>query len=176
MKNISIIILFASISLCFNGCDLFDDSPCGPKKTYDLYLLGSSIVDTSTGVYYSYLDGQNRVFQFSNIVENVCPEEHVKFSFRTALLDESTSGIFARGRVSWQFLFEKEVLGTKSGSDVKGNGDAGLKQAFGEEPGWFVPALEVYFETKGSYSADTAFFKKNVISVEMMANYRELIK
>lgn len=60
----------------------------------------------------------------------------------------------------------------KTGSDLKGSGEAGLKQAFGEDEAWFVPTLEVYFPTKGSYSADTAFLKQNVISVELMAKYR----
>lgn len=70
------------------------------------------------------------------------------------------------------FLFEEKFAMTKNGSDIKGNGEAGLKQAFGEDPAWFVPSLEVFFPTKGNYSADTAFLKQNVISVEMMAKYR----
>lgn len=156
------------------GCDLFDDSPCGVRDTYDLYLLGSSIVDTTTGVYYSYMEGTNRVFQWSNLVEEVCPQEHVKIEARVALLDETTQGINARARASWLFLFETNIPMTKNGSDIKGNGEAGLKQAFGEDPGWFVPAVEVFFPTKGSYYADTAFLKNNVISVELMAKYRKL--
>lgn len=156
------------------GCDLFDDSPCGPKETYDLYLLGSSIVDSTTGVYYSYMDGSgNRVFQWSNLVENACSQEHVKLEARVALLDETTTGISARCGASWLFLFEENVSMSKTGSDIKGKGEAGLKQAFGEDPAWFVPNLEVFFPTKGSYGADTAFLKQNVISVEMMAKYRK---
>ena len=62
---------------------------------------------------------------------------------------------------------------TKHGSDLKGGGEVGLKQAFGEEPGWFVPVLEVYFPTKGSFAADTSFLKHNVISVELKASYRK---
>ena len=59
------------------------------------------------------------------------------------------------------------------GADFKGNGEAGLKQAFDMDPGWFTQTLEVYFPTKGSYNADTAFLKENVISVEMMTKYRK---
>jgi hypothetical protein len=171
--KISILIATTLILFCVFGCDLFDDSPCGTKETYDLYLLGSSIVDSTRGTYYSYMDGGNRVFQWSQIVENVCPEEHVKMDARVALLDETTTGINARARVDWLFLFEENIPMTKSGSDLKGKGEAGLKQAFDKEPGWFIPALEVYFPTKGSYSADTAFLKQNVISVEAMAKYRK---
>ncbi|MBK9016627.1 MAG: hypothetical protein IPM82_22525 [Saprospiraceae bacterium] len=168
--------LLLAVAICFTmlaSCDLFDDSPCGPNQTYDLYLLGSSIVDSATGVYYSYMDSGNRVFQWSNIVENVCSQEHVKIDARVALLDETTTGISARSSASWLFLFEEQITMTKNGSDIKGKGEAGLKQAFGEDPAWFVPTLEVFFQTKGSYGADTAFLKQNVISVEMMAKYRK---
>lgn len=174
MKSTLLPFLLASL-FAFTSCDLFDDSPCGSRETYDLYLLGSSIVDSTTGVYYSYMDGNgNRVFQWSNIVENVCPQEHVNMEARVALLDETTTGLSARAGASWLFLFEESFNLSKSGSDLKGKGEAGLKQAFGEDPGWFVPQVEVYFPTKGSYSADTAFLKQNVISVEMMAKYRKL--
>ncbi len=170
-KNLLLAVAICTTMLA--SCDYFDDSPCGPNQTYDLYLLGSSIVDSTTGVYYSYMDGGNRVFQWSNIVENVCSQEHVKIEARVALLDETTTGISARAQASWLFFFEENVTMTKNGSDIKGKGEAGLKQAFGEDPAWFVPSLEVFFPTKGSYGADTAFLKQNVISVEMMAKYRK---
>lgn len=155
------------------GCDLFDDSPCGPNQTYDLYLLGSSIVDSTNGVYYSYMEGTDRVFQWSELVDSVCTDEHAKMNCRVALLDETTTGINARSRASWLFLFEENFPMTKNGSDIKGSGEVGLKQAFDKDAAWFVPTLEVYFPTKGSYGADTAFLKQNVISVEMMAKYRK---
>jgi hypothetical protein len=138
-----------------------------------MYLLGSSIVDTTNGYYYSYMEGANRVFQWSKLVEEVCTDEHVKMESRVALLDETTTGINARARASWYFLFEENIPMNKSGSDIKGNGSFGLKQAFDKDAAWFVPALEVYFPTKGSYGADTAFLKQNVISVEVMAKYRK---
>ena len=165
--------IFLFISLFISGCDLLDDSPCGPKETLDIYLLGSSIVDTAGGVFNHYTEGGNIVFQWSELVENVCAEEHVKANARVALLDETTTGISARANISWQFLFEEKITMTKTGSDIKGNGEAGLKQVFDKEPGWFVAAVEVYFPSKGSFALDTAFLKKNVISVELMANYRK---
>ncbi len=106
-------------------------------------------------------------------MENVCSQEHAKMECRVALLDETTAGISARGRASWLFLFEENIVMNKNGSDIKGKGEVGLKQAFDKDPAWFVPTLEVFFPTKGSYGADTAFLKQNVISVEMMAKYRK---
>lgn len=172
MKKIPFIAL-AVLCLYLESCDLFDDSPCGVRETYDFYLLGSSIVDTTTGVYYSYMDGADRVFQWSQLVENVCAQEHIKIEARVALLDETTTGISARSGASWLFFFEENIPMSKNGSDLKGNGEAGLKQAFGEDPGWFVPKIEVFFPTKGSYHADTAFLKHNVISIEQMVKYRK---
>jgi hypothetical protein len=172
MKN-SLFLTLAIFFTLLSSCDFFDDSPCGPNQTYDLYLLGSSIVDSTTGIYYSYMDGTNRVFQWSQLVEEVCPDEHVKIESRVALLDETTTGISARARVDWLFLFEENIVMTKNGSDIKGKGEAGLKQAFDKDPGWFVPVVEVFYPTKGSYGADTAFLKENVISVECMAKYRK---
>lgn len=173
MKNL-ILTLFLALVITMMACDLVDDSPCGEHMTFDLYLLGSNIVDSTTGYYNSYMDGTNRVFQWSELVEHVCPDEHVNSTYRVALLDETTTGIQARGTVNWLFFFEDVFPLTKNGSDLKGNGSTGLKQAFDTEPGWFVPAVEVYFPTKGSYGADTSFLKANVISVEIMSKYRVL--
>ena len=157
----------------FSSCDLFDDSPCGPNQTFDIYLLGSSIVGSTSGLYNSYLDGNNRVFQYSEIVENVCADEHVKIEARVALLDETTTGISATAGADWLFFFSDNFTMTKKNADLKGKGEIGLKQAFDKEPAWFVPKVEVFFPTKGSYSADTAFLKQQVISVELMAKYRK---
>jgi len=159
--------------LTFNTCDFIDDSPCGVHETQDIYILGSSIVDTANGYYYSYMNNNERVFQWGKIIEGICTEEHVTSEFRVALLDETTTGISARGRVSWQFLYENNITMSKNGSDIKGSGSTGLKQAFDGKEGWCVPVVEVYFPTKGSYSLDTVFLKTNVISIESMTKYRK---
>jgi hypothetical protein len=117
------------------------------------------------------MEGTNRVFQWSDIVENVCPHEHVKGNFRVALLD-AASAVQARGRVDWNFFFEQKVTMTRTGVDFKGSGEAGLSQAFGESKAWFIPVVEVFFPTKGSYSADSIFLVKEVISVEMGVDYK----
>lgn len=173
MRFIKPYLILTLLYITISGCDIFDDSPCGPNNVYDLYLLGPDIVDSSTGVLHSYMEGTNRVIQWSAIVEEACTDEHVKLNYRVALLDETITGVTARGSASWQFLFEKSTPLTKNGSDLKGELEVGLKQAFPDLKGWFIPTLEVIFPTKGSYSADTAFLKANVISVEMMAKYRD---
>jgi hypothetical protein len=156
----------------FTACIKDDeDEKCGPSNKFDLYRLGTSIVDTTGGVFNSYMEGTNRVFQWSDLVENVCPHEHVKANLRVALLN-AASAVSARGRVDWNFFFEQKITMTRTGDNFTGNGEAGLSQAFGENKAWFVPVVEVFFPTKGSYSADTAFLKQQVISVEIGATYK----
>ena len=117
------------------------------------------------------MEGSNRVFQWSDVVENVCPHEHIKAKFRVGLLN-AASPVTARGRIDWNFLFEQNIVMTRIGEDFKGNGEAGLSQAFGENKAWFIPVVEVFFPTKGSYSADTAFLKQQIIGIEMEVDYK----
>ena len=120
------------------------------------------------------MEGNNRVFQWGDIVEQVCTDEHVKSEFRAALLDAKLSpDIMARGRVSWEFLYENNFPLKLKDSDLIGKGETGLKNAFPDLNGWFVPTIEVLFPSKGSYSADSAYLKKHLISIEIMSKYRE---
>ncbi|MBK9271987.1 MAG: hypothetical protein IPM48_10350 [Saprospiraceae bacterium] len=176
MKTLPFALTITILLSSFLGCDLIDDSPCGPRLTYDLYLLGTSVVDNTGDILNTYMEGTNRVLQWSELVEEVCSDEHVKVDYRVAFLDNGTAvkeKMTARGSVSWQFLFERVVNLTADQSDLKGNLEVGLKQAFPDLKGWMVPTLEVIFPTKGSYSADTAYIKKHLIAVEMRAKYRE---
>lgn len=75
-------VLFFAIATLFLtiliSCNKESNPICGANNEFDMYLLGSSIVDSSTGFYYSYRDGNNRVFQWSELVKDVCSDEHVK--------------------------------------------------------------------------------------------------
>jgi hypothetical protein len=177
----SLIIIFL-----FSSCDLFDDSPCGSKKSVDLYLLGSSQLNKK--FLNTYLNGNNRVFEWSELIENVCTDEHVKTEFRLAMLDENSANMFnlkARGKVSYQFLYEKEIDLISSKNDLVGNLETGLKGAFPDLSGWFIHSIYVSFPTKGSLEADEKFlFPKDlegvlngpIISVEITSKYREYNK
>ncbi len=178
MKNSKFLILFLlCIALLIISCDLVDDSPCGPKQTYDLYLIDSDrLMPVPIDILNTYVENGFRVFQWGQVVENVCTDEHLKASFRVAMQDDSTAktkNIIARGRISWQFLYEKNIPLVISESDLKGNGEVGLKSAFPDLKGWFVPYLEVIFPVQGTLDMDKEFLKKNVIAVEIIVNYRE---
>ncbi|MDQ3140707.1 MAG: hypothetical protein M3Q56_00505 [Bacteroidota bacterium] len=165
------------------SCDLLDDSPCGPKTTADLYLLGSNMLDKA--YLHTYTEGNNRVFQWSELVEEVCTDEHIKSEFRLALLDENSAkdlNIKARASISYQFLYEKNIELVQNGNDLKGSLEVGLKHAFSDLNGWFVHSLEVYFPTKGSLIEDEKFlFPREpvdsslvgkLISIEIKTNHR----
>lgn len=172
MKIKFIIILCTAIF--FSGCDLFDDSPCGARQTFDLYLLGKeNLANSAMGSFNTYVENGNRVFQWSELVEDICTDEHVKIEGRVALLDETTTGINARAGAGWLFLFEEIFTLNKSGTDLKGSGEVGLMQGFNKEAAWCVPRIEVFFPTKGSLDADKNFFLENVISIELNAKYRK---
>ncbi|MEP7196321.1 MAG: hypothetical protein ABI851_07350 [Saprospiraceae bacterium] len=181
IKYISVLLL---VFLSFSSCDLLDDSPCGPHTTADVYLLGISMLDKT--YFNTYLDGNNRVYQWSQLVENVCTDDHVKSDFRVAILDEtsaSTYNIKARAKISYQFLYEQNTELKLNGTDFKGNLSVGIKHAFPDLKGWFIHSIEVYFPTKGSADADYKFLfpidpvEGNLlgplISIEMTSKFRE---
>lgn len=177
MKLFKVFILGLLFTL-FSGCELLDDSPCGVKDTYDLYLLGNNVFDASNGKLNTYMEGSNRVYQWSEIVEHVCTEEHVDSEFKVSFLDDKTASennIFARGVVSWQFLFSNKVNLTANEEALTGSLNVGLKNAFPDLSGWFIPAVEIYFLSKGSEAADLAFITSNskIISVSMTSKYRQ---
>lgn len=122
-----------------------------------------------------YMDGNNRVYNWGELVENVCPDEHVKVSCTVRFYNGAPTDIIkARGRIGWQIFFERKFDVSdlsQNPIELKGNGEAGLKQAFGEDPASFVPVLEVFFPTKGSLQADDDFLFQNVLAIEIVAEY-----
>ena len=172
MKRDLFVLIAALLLSTLLSCNKESNPNCGPNKTFKMYLLSDSVVDTSTGFYYSYREGNNRVFQWSEVVSDVCPEEHVKVEFRVALkIAFNANSLSTRARVSYGILSERQFSMSLDGLDSKGNGEVGLKQAYGTDPAEFIPVLEVFFPTKGSYTADKAFLQQEVIAVEIIAKY-----
>ncbi len=162
-------ILFSFLS----GCTKDDEATlCGPQKVFILALPVNKLTDSSDGGFHTYLEGNNRVFQWSELIENVCSDEHVKVNCEVSLYNINAP-ILARARISWSLLFERNINLTKTENKLRGGDEAGLKQAFGDNPGYFVPALEIFFPSRGSYSADTIFLKDEVMSIYLEARYWE---
>src|SRR5688572_28193517 len=170
-NNLPILFLTAILLLAsMQGCNKEKNPLCGPNSTYRLYLF-------EYGAYappaYSYMQDNNRVYQWGDLVTSVCPHEHVKVSFRIRLHASLYSKITARGSISWNLLFERQISLSPDGLDLKGNGEAGLKQAFGDNEASFIPLVEVLFPTRGSLTDDNEYLKTWVWAVEIIAEYLE---
>jgi hypothetical protein len=148
-------------------------SPCGPKSNASKFWLrlGNSLFKNFDGLPHTYMEGNNRVFQWSDEVTNVCPDEHVKVECEVEM-SNAASPVGARGRVDWLILFERKITMTRNGNTFKGRDEVGLKQAFNQDPAFFFPVVEVFFPTKGSYSADSAFLLEHVAKVTYRADYK----
>ncbi len=148
-------------------------SPCGSKKTASNFWLriGNSLFQNFHGLPHTYMEGNNRVFQWSDEVTNVCPDEHVKVECEVEL-SSPTSPVSARGRVDWLILFERKITMTRNGNIFKGSDEVGLKQAFNQDPATFFPVVEVFFPTQGSYSEDSTFLLQHVAKVTYKADYK----
>jgi len=110
----------ASVLIIHISCNKEKNPNCGANNEFNMYLSANSIVDSTTGFYYSYRDGNNRVFQWSEPVSDVCPEEHVKVEFKAGLLKVGDSSqVSARARVSYGILFERTFAMTYDGIDYR---------------------------------------------------------
>jgi hypothetical protein len=163
------VILFSLLIACTK-----DDKAtlCGPQKVFILALPVNKLTDSSGGGFHTYMEGNNRVFQWSELIENVCSDEHVRVSCEVSL-HNINAPIIARARISWSLLFERKINLTKTENKIRGGDEAGLKQAYGDAPGSFVPTLEIPFPSRGSYSADTTFLTDEVMSIYLEARYWE---
>ena len=158
----------------FAGCDKFDPL-CGDSAVYDLQLLSPALAINPNSDFYTYLEDGNRVrvYQWSKFIENVCPTVHVKVQAVVNLQNANFTSIKARGRVDWQFLFEREFEMPQMGGIMQGNTEVGLKQAFGEDPASFSPVLEIFFETTGDEFSDREVLIHSVNSIQLIANYKK---
>src|SRR6185436_9224912 len=92
MKNLALPLTFlfmTSLIGCSEFTDLLDDSPCGPSTDFGLSLFTSKEVFTN-GLYRDYMEGNNRVFQWSYHLDNVCTDEHVNTTYRVGLTDANS--------------------------------------------------------------------------------------
>ena len=162
-------ILFSLFMSCSKD-DKTNSSLCGSKMKSDKFWIGRVMMENFDGLPDIYMEGNNRVFQWSSLVENACPHEHFRVESQVTL-SSPASPVSFRGRIDWLLFFERKFTMTRSGNEFKGNGEAGLKQAFGDDPASFFPIVEVYFPTKGSYSADSAFLLQQVTKIVLIADY-----
>jgi hypothetical protein len=153
--------------------DVLVKSKCGDKKKYQLVLIQTEYMNTK--YLNSYMENNNRVFQWSELIEKVCTEEHVNSKFTIYLTDFKYADLInVRGKISWQFLYEDKIELKQNANSFEGVLSTGLKGAFPDIEGWFVPAVELYFPTKGSYFADEDYMREALFGVGIEADYNGL--
>src|SRR5688572_12809272 len=109
MKKASIFISVAFFSLLLICCNKKLNPDCGGDRTFVLSVGGTTLVDSTLGYYYSYTLGSKRFFQWSELVTDVCPAEHVKVQFAVEVSNPAdTSLLSASARVSYALLYERQ--------------------------------------------------------------------
>lgn len=150
------------INKTLRGCENGDTLPCLALNKAD------PLFDT-------YMEGNNRVFSWSYLVENACTYQHV-VAYCKVMTEHNPSGVTARGEIWTSAWYQPaQITMTQSGNEISGQGEAGLKQVYGDGPGKFLPVIEVLFPTKGSFSADSLFFYSEVYGVSLQADFMEYL-
>lgn len=118
--------------------------------------------------YYSNSAGNGKVQFFSAYSRvNVCTKEHLKVDYAVF---PSTSPqplpMKIYGEAYWSFFSDELILvsgNINPGPEgYKGSREIGLKQAFGDGPGDIDFYLTVEFDSQGSYSADSLYFRTHI--------------
>ncbi|MFQ5570830.1 MAG: hypothetical protein ACE5G0_14195 [Rhodothermales bacterium] len=149
------------LSLTLASCSLISDDKCGLHFTAEDSGFGTSFAAWQTGV-----DGGNRFYRRALKVENVCPDEHVTADFRFHFKRSADVEIpiTIRGQIEYNPLFpSEEVILAENLHDVqekialKGEVEAGLKQAFGDSPADYFVIFKITFPTTGLANRDLAY-------------------
>lgn len=153
-----------------------DNSPCGEKKE-EVLFFSQALGKTPAR---NYIKDGKRYFQWTSaFYENVCPLEHIVVETHFHLKKHPSGKkveIFNFGRYG---LYEPQIPHVKTEAlndsiDVRFyNGNFGIKNLFGEEPGNFQMYYEIVFETLGDFDQDWAFLKEVWVDINTIIDYRE---
>jgi hypothetical protein len=181
MKPLFFILVAAAVIAGLSNCTQSttpDNSACGAQKqdvfTYKQKDLTALIKPDYVN---SFLSGEYRVFQFSKLIENVCPDQHVNVTFSFNQVKGKT-GIGAAGRVAWYYLWERKVeMNRQSETSWQGSTEGiGLKQTFNEDPGWFSVIIECMVKASNDEFADYCVFYNAFDSFTITSSYAEYKK
>jgi hypothetical protein len=154
-----------------------DESKCGPvKKDGEVWAVYISY----PAEFYSYKENDTVFYGFSvESIENVCAHAHVKGKFEVQFNKEHYQEFNASAEVlfsifhtypilSWAHDFKLEYYVA-----IHETYDFGMKNVYGDDPGWFLPVLNLSFKDQGSDQLNHAFLKSNVVYVIFEYEYHE---
>ena len=137
-----------------------DNAVCGAPGTATMAFNGSFdalyTADLATS-----LSGGVRTYSWSHLVENVCPNEHVKAGWLfEARADKLPPGWdIEAGYLITALSGSKVPLTGQTANNIRsynGATDIGLKQAYDGEPGRFLLYLDISFTSRGNAEEDRA--------------------
>lgn len=172
MKKFLLGMPVLALTLVATTCDTStnDPSSCGE----DLGEHEYNITPWNKPTWNVYTEGTNRVFQIGTpLIENVCPDEHIKVAFNSTFKLGSTRVTHTRIKYRYS-IFGGEFVASKTiGTDLESftfppNSNFGIKQAFDGIPGSFWIYFEWIISDYQDVDLDIAYFK----SVLWNANYQ----
>lgn len=172
LLNVPCIILVTGMTLLLSSCDKEKKETCGPDKEYTLLTT-----DFASNHYYS---NNKAFFQYSSpLIENVCPDQHVKVQAFINLITNLQPTVSSRVYGSYSLFFAPNIPLDKTNEIVPGQekqfvyfGDFGIKQSFGSNPGAFYVTAEIFFDTLGDFKKDSTYFTQVFKTINLLVYYK----
>lgn len=171
MKRLLFICSTLTVVILTGGCKR--ESRCHVARNFEAYCAGVSMVDSTSGLYSSFLDGRMRVFVWDDVIDKMCSAEPVDVSTEVLLTGwQPDTALQVFSYVSWNYT-RKQDMQLLKGEDnkVSGTTRVNLEPTFEGQPGWFVPGLMIRFPTRGDYNADITYLQQRVTSIKLKASY-----
>ena len=153
-----------------------DKAACGLPATATMAFYASFDALFTSDLATS-LDGGVRTYSWSHLVENACPDEHVKAEWLfEARPDKLPAGWdIEAGYLITALSGRKVPLTGQTINNIKsysGAADIGLKQAYDGEPGRFLLYLDISFPSRGNAEEDRAVVENLFKFIYVSANYK----
>ncbi|HMG15630.1 MAG TPA: hypothetical protein VK590_09295 [Saprospiraceae bacterium] len=176
MKKLLFYSLFFLTIISFSACnieDVIDDSPCGLSTGQSIDVTPPYFF-TSYGSFHHYTEGGSEVYQWSDIVKEVCTKEEVKTHFVIALKHPEKANLFtARGKVNYLVIFQNQIPLVYNTNSFSGDAKTGIGNGGSALQGSFIHEVELIFKSTGSFATDTTFIKENIEYIIMDSDFRE---
>ena len=165
-------LLFVSlvmITTLFGGmCDP-DDEPAEPDKCGPIVQKYKKWINTENlnpADHYTYSENGLAIYEYAiELIDNVCAYQHIKGKFEvekyinTSLIyhAEVVYGVLYTYPITDWTLNEYSDAGLATGKF-----EFGMKSLYGDEPGWFLPMIRIYFGESGSLEETHEAFKERI--------------
>jgi hypothetical protein len=165
-------ICLVFISTFFGGlCNPEDDDAGEPEKCGALvqkYKKWKNTDDLNPADHFVKVDGSFAIYEYAiELIDNVCAHQHIKGTFEVEKY--LYTSLIYQAEVVYGVMFTYPI-----GSDLwtlNEYGDAGLatakfefgmKNVYGDDPGWFLPMIKIFFPASDSLEETHKAFKERI--------------